>query len=211
MNYYNHYRADVVPYLPKKYSRVLEIGCGEGKFARHLKHGCDVSGIESVPCIAEIAKSRMNNILVGTYVDVYKKLPDHYFDLIICNDVIEHMPDHDYFFRTIKAKINTPGWIVGSIPNVRHCRNLMNLILFKDWKYCDTGILDRTHLRFFTEKSLKKTFLNHGFVIEAFDGKMCSMRLINRLILYLAIVLSVGHLSDTRYYQFVFRIAYKAF
>ena len=207
INYYNADRRELLPFLPKNYSRVLEIGCGEALFTRQLKKESEIWGIEMVPDVAKVAKKHLNNLLVGTYFDTFSQLPDNYFDLIICNDVIEHMADHDQFFRTIKLKMTNGGHIVGSVPNMRHWRNLFNLLVFRDWKYANSGILDRTHLRFFTEKSLKRTFAEHDFLIDAFGGTVYSKKKFNRFIHKLLTVLSLGNLADTKYHQFLFRIA----
>ena len=109
-------------------------------------------------------------MLNGLYEDVYAELPDNYFDLIICNEVIEHFRDHDVFFESIKNKMSKNSYIIGTIPNVRYAKNLYHLLFNKDWKYENEGILDRTHLRFFTEKSLRRTFNKHDFIIDEFYG-----------------------------------------
>lgn len=123
-------------------------------------------GVELVEAVAEIAKTKLDHVLVGSYQEKTNEIPDNYFDLVVCNDVIEHMADHDYFFKSIKQKISHNGFLVFSIPNVRYHKNLYNLIVNKDWKYEDIGILDNAHLRFFTKKSILRTVDHHGFTIE---------------------------------------------
>jgi len=116
------------------------------------------------------------------------------------------MVDHDEFFRTIKQKITEQASLVGSIPNVRYIGNLFELLFLKDWKYKDDGILDRTHLRFFTDRSIKRTFCENGFMIEEYAGingvefNVLSLRVMLKNVC----VLLFG--SDTRYLQFGFRI-----
>jgi hypothetical protein len=80
------------------------------------------------------------------------------------------MADPDEFLQSIKIKLKSSGVVIGSIPNVRYLDNLFNLLIRKDWRYVDSGILDRTHLRFFTQKSLQQTFLSNGYAIEALEG-----------------------------------------
>ena len=167
--YYGGYRSEVTQFLPDRYTKVLEIGCGEGNFLQNLEESCECWGIEPASEAAEKASQRYR-VLQGTYDAVYDQLPDRYFDLVICNDVIEHMENHDAFFESIKQKMQPDACLVGSIPNVRHVRNLYNLLIRKDWLYQDSGTLDRTHLRFFTEKSLKRSILEHGFAIDEFQG-----------------------------------------
>jgi hypothetical protein len=90
------------------------------------------------------------------------------------------------------------GVVVASIPIVRHFRNLYNLIFRKQWRYVDSGILDRTHLRFFTCESIKDMFKDAGFSIAQLKGIHDSRK---RKIKILSL-LSLGLLSDIRYLQF---------
>jgi len=201
--YYEGIRPEVVKFIPSLYSKVLEIGCGEGNFHTHINQKCEYWGVEPFQAAAKIASSRLFKVLTGTYEEVYDQLPDSYFDLVICNDVIEHMLDYGAFFQTIKHKMKKGSFIIGSIPNVRFFPNLTELLIEKDWEYKDSGILDRTHLRFFTEKSLKRTFIEHEFIIEEFCGicRYSSKNLKEWLQIYI-----LG--GDTRFLQFGFRIKY---
>ena len=204
-------------FLPQNYKKVLEVGCGEGTFIDNLNIPCEYWGIEPVHEIAKIASGKLHKVLIGLYEDVYEQLPNNYFDLVICNDVIEHMKEHDSFFETIKEKIKEDSFIVGSIPNVRYVKNLYELLIKKDWAYNDAGILDRTHLRFFTEKSLKRTILDHGFLIESFHGinsaiiKSKAIKILIRNTIILIICFgSFGYYKDIQFLQYGFRARYKA-
>jgi len=148
----------------------------------------------------------MDKVLIGPYEDVFNEIPDNYFDLVVCNDVIEHMVDHDEFFQSIKNKIKAKGVLIASIPNVRFIKNLNELIVKKDWEYKSDGILDRTHLRFFTEKSLKRTISDNGFIIEDFIGLNPYKRkgFGIRRFLYNVAISWLG--SDLRFMQFGIRI-----
>ena len=167
----------MVEFLPETYHHVLEIGCAEGAFSSYLNSGAELWGVEMNSSVAEVARHKMHQVLAGAYMDVADLLPDYYFDLIICNDVIEHMPDCDDFLDAIRLKIAAGGYLVGSVPNVRYYRNMWSLVVGKDWKYEDSGILDRTHQRFFTEKSLNRTLCEHGFQVLKLRG-ICSNLLV---------------------------------
>lgn len=204
--YYQNVRSEVTCFLPDVYSRVLEVGCGEGNFRSNLKETCEYWGIEPSERAAEIATSRLDNVLVGKFEDLAFELPDRYFDLIICNDVIEHIPDHDQLLELLRQKLHDGGVVVGSVPNVRYWKCLFSLIFKKDWLYTDQGVLDRTHLRFFTEKSLKRTLEQHRFSILKFayinGDKFKSLSPKN--FLRRVFVRLVG--ADSRYRQFGFSV-----
>lgn len=165
-NYYLAERKEISVLLPKQYSKVLEIGCGKGGFRKNLSSEHTYWGVEPVEAIAKLAENNLDKVLVGTYQDIKDLIPNNYFDLVICNDVIEHIPDHDQFFQSIKQKMTTDASLIASIPNVRYIWNLWEVLVKKDWQYKSAGILDRTHLRFFTEKSLRRTLKDNAFSIE---------------------------------------------
>jgi len=168
--YYQHERREVADFIPERYSKVLEVGCGEGGFRACVTKPCEYWGVE--PCLgaADIAREKLDKVLMGRFDEVFSQLPENYFDLVICNDVIEHMEDHDHFLNAIRNKLCEGGAVVGSVPNVRFWKNLRNLVLRKDWRYTDQGILDRTHLRFFTERSFKRSLAENGFKLKSMAG-----------------------------------------
>ncbi len=200
--YYGFKRPEMAFFLPAEYHKVLEIGCGEGEFTGHLKPEAEVWGIEPEPRAAAAAGRKMKRVLVGNYEDVHREIPEDYFDLVIANDVIEHMPDHDAFFVSIKRRMIPGGRLVASIPNVRHWSILRELVWKKDWRYTDAGILDKTHLRIFTGRSLKRTLQEHDFAIEKFNG--INPMEFNRksLFPYFLRWITLGYYGDILYYQF---------
>jgi len=168
--YYQNVRNEMTLLLPTYYSRVLEIGCGEGKFRNNLTQEHEYWGVESVKSVAKVAQKKLDRVLIGTIQETIKQIPHDYFDLVVCNDVIEHMVDHDKFLQSIKEKIKKDGCLIASIPNVRFLTNLWEILIKKDWEYKNKGILDITHLRFFTRKSLYRTINDNGFIIDRFMG-----------------------------------------
>lgn len=211
--YYRYERSNLARLiLPPTYAKVLEVGCGAGAFSVHYAPSAECWGVEPYEVAAQIARDKFFKVLNGLYRDVEGDIPDGYFDLVVCNDVIEHMPDADAFLKDIRQKMKPGGLLVGSIPNVRYYRNLFNLIVKKDWKYADGGILDRTHQRFFTKRSLRRSFLYAGLNIELLRGynsefSFGSSSKIRYLMRSLPVLLlmALGH-GDTRFYQFAFRV-----
>ncbi|HEX3538476.1 MAG TPA: class I SAM-dependent methyltransferase [Stellaceae bacterium] len=206
--YFGWPRDEMRAFLPARCGKVLEIGCGEGRFSGGIADAAETWGIEPHAGAARAAQSRFHKVINASFEASLAELPPRYFDTVICNDVIEHMPDHDWFLETIKTYMSPSGVLVGSIPNVRYYRNLFDLVLAKDWQYQDQGILDRTHLRFFTEKSLRRTLRAHGFEIAAMrgiNGGFSRQALTSGVVACAAIMFSLGYFSDIRYLQFGFR------
>ena len=211
-SYYGEPRPEVHTLLPPSYDRVLEVGCGAGAFSRSLKATSETWGVEPVAGAAEKAARHLTRVLNGKYDDVAPGIPDDYFDLVICNDVIEHMDDHDRFLLSVRSKMRANGWIVGSVPNMRNYRVLHELLVRKDWQYRDYGILDRTHLRFFTEKSLRRALEGAGFRLEALVGMNSAIQsnddalnVAKRLFFSCVSLATFGTYNDIRFLQFGFR------
>jgi len=204
-------------FLPERFERVLEIGCDEGDFSGELK--AETWGVEPVAEAAALAGTKLHKVLVGTFEQVRDQLPRDYFDVVVCNDVIEHMVDHHVFLREIIPFLKPDGVLVGSIPNVRFYTNLFEVLLLRDWRYRDLGILDRTHMRFFTERSLRRDLADAGFRIELFRGIHGGARrmkfglkdnqLPRALFGCLLLGLSLGTWRDILWLQFGFRVARK--
>ncbi len=200
--YYANIRNEMLPYIPKNPKRVLEIGCGEGLFGEKLKelYGCEVWGIELFPESAAVAKKNLNKVLVGDVAVAIDKLPNNYFDCVVCNDVLEHLEDPYSVIERLRANLVKGGVIVSSIPNVRYFHNLYSLIMAKEWEYQDAGILDKTHLRFFTINSIRNMFTRHGYDVISLEG-------INPMTQFpweyrVANILFRGKLADTKFMQF---------
>ncbi len=201
----------MLPFVPERRARVLEIGCGEGRFSAALAGVEEAWGVEPSPA-AEAAKHRLSRVIQGTFDDAAPELPTGYFDLVICNDVIEHIPEPSRFLSNIGKHLAPGGMMIGSIPNVRFYNNMFQYLLEKDWHYTDSGILDRTHITFFTRKSLHKTLEQHGFKVLRLQGINTAIRMGNsaRAWAYLAaayalVAVTFGYFSDIRHLQFAFQ------
>jgi 2-polyprenyl-3-methyl-5-hydroxy-6-metoxy-1,4-benzoquinol methylase len=212
-SYYVLARPEMKKFLPNSTTtmKVLEIGCGAGNFVHNLNGYLEYWGVEPNPNMAEQAKEKCSKVLIGSFDGVDSQIPECYFDLVICNDVIEHMADVENFLERIKTKLKPEGNLMGSIPNVRFIENILRFLIQKDWRYTEWGILDKTHLRFFTEKSLKRLFQENGFgliLFQRINPVRISFRGFKSFILNLILLISGILLgSDSLYYQFGFRVS----
>ncbi|OFY41551.1 MAG: hypothetical protein A2X18_06930 [Bacteroidetes bacterium GWF2_40_14] len=198
--YHIQTRPEMMKYIPDTAKRILDVGCGQGLFGYQLKQklNAEIWGIEIDKEAGEIARTKMDKVLTGDLTDLVRSIPDKYFDCIIFNDVLEHLADPFSALLLIKEKLSGDGIIVSSIPNVRYFYNLRDLLIKKQWKYEDAGILDKTHLRFFTQKSIIEMFISLGYEIITIEG-------INPIRLWkfnILDFLSFGYLTDTRFVQF---------
>ncbi len=199
-DYYALSRPEMLKYIPKDSKRILDVGCGQGLFGKLLKEkfGSEVWGIEMDTDSAEISKTKLDKVMTGDVMHIVETLEPYLFDCIVFNDVLEHLSDPYILLQKVKKLLKPDGVVVCSLPNVRYIGNLKRLMIDKQWRYEDAGILDKTHLRFFTKKSIIDTF-------EALDYELIKIEGINPIKSALFPVLnalSFGSLSDTRYIQF---------
>jgi len=201
INYYEQSRPEVACFIPSGIRSILDIGCGQGAFLKLVKERTQAEtwGIEVITEIAEKAKTQVDNILIGKIEERLDSIPDAYFDCITFNDVLEHLVEPTKVLQSIKNKLSDNGFIIASLPNVRYFFNLRDLLIYKDWKYNDSGVLDSTHLRFFTKKSMKRMFEDAGY-------KMIKQEGINEIISWkfkIFQIMTFGIFNDTRFLQFV--------
>lgn len=170
--YYDGTRDDMLEYIPEGTKKSLEFGCGTGGFSSLLKQKLNVEtwAIEINEKAAGEAASKLDNVIIGDAIESLTKVPDNYFDCIILFDIIEHLIDPYTLLRSLKTKLSDTGVVAASIPNIRYYRAFMQLVIHGNWDYKDQGILDRTHLRFFTKKSIVKMFDSLDYNIIKMEG-----------------------------------------
>ncbi len=198
--YFKGIRSELKPFIPQGVNKVLEIGCGEGGFIQNFEEIVEYWGVEPNKVACDIASQRLIKVLNGTFDEVESEIPRNYFDLIVCNDVIEHMPDHVMFLKKIKEYMKPEGKILISIPNVRYLTNIYELLVRKDWRYREAGILDTTHLRFFTEKSIQRDLSRTDFNIIKFSAINQPQDKLYKSSIFFIVALLLG--SDIKYPQF---------
>jgi O-antigen biosynthesis protein len=153
-------------------SHVLDIGCHTGIFGealKKLKH-CTVTGIERDMEALREASTRLDRV---TSIDVetsnWWKAIDGEFDVVLFGDVLEHTRDPAEVLRQSHSLLRTGGRVIVSVPNVANLRVRLGLLRGK-FDYQESGILDKTHLRFFTKSSAKELVTNAGFRVTAFKA-----------------------------------------
>jgi len=160
VGYYDNVRHEMLKYLPDNAKKILDVGCGNGAFALIAKdkNNAEVWGIELMESEAKVAETVLDKVFTGPCEQFIQQLPEKYFDVIYFNDVLEHLADPYTILDIIKTKLSNDGVIITSIPNVRFYRTFSKVVFGKDWKYDDFGIMDKTHLRFFTGKSIRRMY-----------------------------------------------------
>jgi len=173
--YYEGCRLEILALITQNESEpisVLEIGCSSGGTLATIKQtwpNSKVKGIEIVPEVAQEAKSKGLDVECCNIEEVELPYEKESFDYIIMADVIEHLREPEEVLRDLIPFLKKGGSFLCSIPNVQHVSVVTNLMKGR-FDYADAGILDRTHLRFFTMFSVKQLFTETNLSIEHLQG-----------------------------------------
>lgn len=185
--YYRYTRVELVEMLPSVPKRVLEVGCAEGATLEYLKkRGAEyVAGVEINHDACERAKLKGIDLVLNSDVE-NDVLPfrGNEFDCIILADVLEHLYNPWDTLTKISGYLNESGHILLSIPNVKHYMILKDLVFKDQWEYENAGILDDSHIRFFTLKETLKLLDKAGLGvvnIKYITSSGSKFRLINKL------------------------------
>jgi 2-polyprenyl-3-methyl-5-hydroxy-6-metoxy-1,4-benzoquinol methylase len=183
--YYNLFKPGLAALIPEGPNTILDLGCATGTLGRGLKElnkAREMVGIEIFEEAATEAEKYYEKVFCGDVERVSLDY-DNYFDFVICGDILEHLVDPWKILRRIRGWLKSEGSVIISTANVRYWRVLRSLIFQGNWEYTEAGILDNTHLRFFTTKSLLKNLLEAGFDVEVMkvDVKGVKQRFANAI------------------------------
>lgn len=149
--------------------RVLEIGCASGQTLAYLRErGADYAvGVECSPEVASLAAARdIGRIIVGDVERLELDLEPASFDLLIAGHVLEHLADPWQLLKRLRTFLKPGGQFVGALPNVRHFKVVVPLVVKGEWEYQPCGVLDWTHLRFFSRRSVVELLQKTGFQLD---------------------------------------------
>ncbi len=157
--YYSHVRWEIIKLVDGKDNNVLDVGCGDGSTLLKLKETGKakfVFGMEINGTLRDKLCKELDGCIIGNIEMVKPEFEEKFFNYIIFADILEHLVDPEKILNVYMRYLKDDGYIIASIPNIKYFKLLIRLILLDEFKYADEGILDRTHLRFFTKKEIKR-------------------------------------------------------
>jgi methionine biosynthesis protein MetW len=168
--YFEFDRPELRELVPAGVGRVLDVGCGAGALGAALREerGIEVMGLELSPDAAAHARERLDAV-VEADLDQLDALPfaPGSFDAMVFGDVLEHLRDPHRLLRVLRPWLADGGALICSIPNVGHWSVVLPLLTQDRWPYADAGLLDRTHVHFFTLAEADLMLRECGFAIES--------------------------------------------
>ncbi|WP_316977566.1 class I SAM-dependent methyltransferase [Shumkonia mesophila] len=208
-DYYTNARTDVAAMIPSDAARILEVGCGSGNTLGYLKQngiGTWHGGVEINAGMAKEAAAKVDRIWIGAIEDVLAAEGGvgavENFDAILCLDVLEHLLDPWTVLKKLVGNLSPGGTVIASIPNIRFYKAVFPLLLKGKWSYEERGVLDSTHLRFFTRETAVAMVRDAGLEITAVEPSTALKPWKNKWIINR---LTGGRLID--FYAYNYRIA----
>ncbi|CAH0166998.1 Ubiquinone biosynthesis O-methyltransferase [Pedobacter sp. Bi27] len=202
-SYFQHAREEMLQFIPKDAANILEVGCGDGSFGAYVKKNipCTYFGIEPDGRFIQSAIEKLDQFDNSLFT-AESKLPHNHFDCIVFNDVLEHLAEPQATLINCKAFLKENGVIVSSIPNIRHAPYLYRLFYLGEFQYENSGIMDKTHLRFFTKKSIKKMYQSLGFEVIQHVGINESLSPKFKFLVGILNLVTYNKFEDTKYQQY---------
>lgn len=186
-DYYSLPRLDILSLINENHKKILEIGCAFGELGRAIKNSFPnvvIDGIELNPHSEEFLKGNYNNITIGNIEALDLSKIGNEYDLIIFADVLEHLYDPWRILKILGEKLTDKGNVIVSVPNIRNSGILFNLIFKGRFEYAESGLMDRTHIRWFTRLEISKALDNAGLQVLSINLNYNSYSLLKRILIY---------------------------
>ncbi len=171
-HYLDYYSEPLLEMLRGEPRRVLELGCASGRFGFELKSrhpGAMVVGIEAGRGAAAKAATRLDRVICARIEEVdfaAEGFHEDRFDLLVAADILEHLVNPWRVLERLRPCLAADGRMLASIPNVRNLDLMRDLVDGGRWQYVERGLLDVTHVRFFTLIEIDRMLKETGFRIE---------------------------------------------
>lgn len=177
-NYFGHERAEILPLLAGNFSTVMDVGGASGATLSLIKQHYPATKTICVDCHEQSLEIAAKRGHVAVMCDLDRDVPEGIgeSDVVLFLDVLEHLVDPWAVLKRISAKVRPGCVIVISIPNVRFFPVSAGLLFRGRWEVTDAGILDRTHLRFFTRQSAMSLLTGAGLTLETVRSNLGSGR-----------------------------------
>ena len=171
---HDRHNPDILRFMPKNLKRVVEVGCSRGALARAYtaeNSGCDYIGIEIDPEYAESARASCRSVICGdvetmsdsTFLSLFPS------DCWIFGDSLEHLRDPWTLLSRMRGHLQTDARVIACIPNAQHW-SVQARLNCGAFRYEDQGLLDRTHLRWFTRITIIELFQSTGYqIVEGYS------------------------------------------
>lgn len=168
-SYYSLPRPDILNLINHHHKKILEIGCAFGELGKSIKShfpNVIIDGVELNSDSRDFLLDTYNNVTIGNIEDIDISKIDNGYDLIIFADVLEHLVDPWRILKLFEKKLSKNGNVIVSVPNLRNSGILFNLILRGRFEYTDSGLMDRTHLRWFTRHEINQALDDAGLKVS---------------------------------------------
>jgi len=194
----------------KEVKNILDVGCGFGLLSKELKKTypkLDLYGIENAKEASQSSQKflKLLQYNIEDMTLIKRKLKSQKFDIIIFSDVLEHLYDPVGVIKSYQSLLKHDGTIVVSVPNIANIFSRIAL-LFGYFNYSETGVMDKTHIRFFNRKNLKQ-------LAKESDLKIVSQKydsiIVRWFVPFIKILITnnngTGNILDSKLYQFYFK------
>lgn len=174
--YHQNPRVEIASFLNDAPGVVLDVGCGGGATGRLVKEkfpGTRVIGIELNPHAAEYARRSLDDVICANIddVDLARHVGEVTIGTVLLLDVLEHLYDPWRALLRIRSWLAPGTRVLASVPNIRNLANLDELAAGR-WEYGPHGVLDITHIRFFTRETLQRLFEETGYAVSRLEPLM---------------------------------------